>query len=379
MKKQIIIISALLLYTSLSIASSREKAREGSSCQEILRLVIQSHESSIKERLSVIQHVEIIAQTDNACVSRLAPGIVVKKIPLPPLLAKPQKPKFLKQEEGCGGGAVEEVKEEEDPDDMFTLDPFKKKKPRKTTIDPELRHQLLRKYKKDIAEFKKDQKSRNKEEQNIIKEIRIHKTVISIPSDKKIAPDLYQEFRDDNHYYLFMEELSPALHEHVSLNPLYHMITLAEKLKQLHDNGIYHLDLKKENILLRGEGELVICDYGCSLENKEATNILRQQGARGTPSFLAPQETLDGWIDSNEINKIDISSLGFIYLWMLKDKESTEDPRMWFPLKEAFTSKVPDVYNEENPLHNLTLRMIQGDVGIEEVLSELNYLSLDLD
>ena len=113
MKKQIIIISALLLYTSLSIASSREKAREGSSCQEILRLVIQSHESSIKERLSVIQHVEIIAQTDNACVSRLAPGIVVKKIPLPPLLAKPQKPKFLKQEEGCGGGAVEEVKEEE--------------------------------------------------------------------------------------------------------------------------------------------------------------------------------------------------------------------------------------------------------------------------
>lgn len=46
-------------------------------------------------------------------------------------------------------------------------------------------------------------------------------------------------------------------------------IGILEAIKELHDNGIFHLDLKPENIWLRPNNEIIILDFGTSLLKKD--------------------------------------------------------------------------------------------------------------
>lgn len=64
---------------------------------------------------------------------------------------------------------------------------------------------------------------------------------------------------------------------------------LSEAISYLHSRGIYHLDIKPENILLDADYNCKLCDFGCcSTERYQAQSIYS-----GTVAFLAPEIVLN--------------------------------------------------------------------------------------
>ena len=92
---------------------------------------------------------------------------------------------------------------------------------------------------------------------------------------------------------------------------------IAMGVRDLHRNGIAHLDIKPENILVDAKGNAVVCDFGCSYysektkkftkKNRKAEKIVNGLQGRGTKKYSAPEvfET-----DEFDPFKADIYSLG---------------------------------------------------------------------
>ena len=79
-------------------------------------------------------------------------------------------------------------------------------------------------------------------------------------------------------------------------------------VRDLHKNGIAHLDIKPENILIDANGNAALCDFGCSYFSKKERIISGIKG-RGTVKYSAPEV-----INSDEYDpfKADIYSLGIL-------------------------------------------------------------------
>jgi serine/threonine protein kinase len=64
----------------------------------------------------------------------------------------------------------------------------------------------------------------------------------------------------------------------------YYFKQLLEGLYQIHQNGLYHGDIKLENLLLTEEFQLKLSDFGFS--NKVETTC---DGLAGTEGYFAPE------------------------------------------------------------------------------------------
>jgi len=84
---------------------------------------------------------------------------------------------------------------------------------------------------------------------------------------------------------------------------------IAKGVRYIHKNGVCHLDLSLENLLITEEGLVKICDFGMAREGR----YFFRSRPRGKHAYMAPevyrQEAYDGW-------KADVWSLGIV-LWSL--------------------------------------------------------------
>ena len=94
---------------------------------------------------------------------------------------------------------------------------------------------------------------------------------------------------------------------------------IAKGVKEIHNSGICHLDLKLDNILLDEKFNPIICDFGYSIEND---NKITE--CRGTPGYMSPEIFKDEPYDGN---KADIFSLGVILLIILTKKKVFFNPK----------------------------------------------------
>jgi serine/threonine protein kinase len=60
----------------------------------------------------------------------------------------------------------------------------------------------------------------------------------------------------------------------------------------LHAAGILHRDLKPENVLMQSNGHLVITDFGCSIQSKEAGKAPTSRAFVGTDMYMAPEQVM---------------------------------------------------------------------------------------
>jgi serine/threonine-protein kinase len=92
---------------------------------------------------------------------------------------------------------------------------------------------------------------------------------------------------------------------------------VASGMAAAHEKGVVHRDLKPSNILIDGEGQLKIVDFGIASAGASAESTLTQTGSIiGSPAYLAPERAIGA--DADE--RCDIYSLGVVAYYVLGGK-----------------------------------------------------------
>lgn len=65
--------------------------------------------------------------------------------------------------------------------------------------------------------------------------------------------------------------------------------SIARALEVVHRAGVVHRDVKPENILVRGDGTAVLCDFGIARVARGDTVVTQEGLILGTPAYLAPE------------------------------------------------------------------------------------------
>jgi serine/threonine-protein kinase len=86
---------------------------------------------------------------------------------------------------------------------------------------------------------------------------------------------------------------------------------LLEALQYAHDRGVWHRDIKPANILILGNGQVKVTDFGIA---RIESSMLTQVGAiMGTPGFIAPEMYLGDTFD----NRVDLFAAGVVLYQLL--------------------------------------------------------------
>jgi hypothetical protein len=93
---------------------------------------------------------------------------------------------------------------------------------------------------------------------------------------------------------------------------------IADGLEAAHLRGVLHRDLKPDNVLLDGEGQPKIADFGIA-RLAAATAITRTGEVLGTPQYLAPEQMTGDVVDE----RADVYALGVILYEMLTGTQPT--------------------------------------------------------
>ncbi|XP_057422259.1 mitogen-activated protein kinase kinase kinase 20-like [Lotus japonicus] len=104
--------------------------------------------------------------------------------------------------------------------------------------------------------------------------------------------------------------------------------SVVEGLLHIHSNGFIHCDIKLQNILVFGDGEVKIADFGLAKE----VGVEQEQGkgfeCRGTPLFMSPESVKSG----ENLPPADVWALGCAVVEMVSGKPAwnvEKDSSMW--------------------------------------------------
>ena len=153
---------------------------------------------------------------------------------------------------------------------------------------------------------------------------------------------------EDGRPYMVMELLTgESLAERLErgripeIEALQHARQIAESLSEAHENGIFHRDLKPDNIFIESVGVstvVKVLDFGIA-GGLDATRLTKAGEVFGTPQYMSPEQCNGLPLD----HRTDIYSLGCILYEMIEGRPpfSAESP-MATMLKHV-KSKVPKI------------------------------------
>jgi putative two-component system response regulator len=167
-------------------------------------------------------------------------------------------------------------------------------------------------------------------------------------------------------YYLVMEyidgeDLDKYVHHRgpLSLTVACDLVCqMASALAEAHQHGLIHRDIKPSNVLVTGQGQIKLLDFG--LARRLSDRRITEPGAvLGTLDYMAPEQATSGAaID----HRADIYALGGILCWCLTGKPP-------FPPRPNYTEQILSRRNQAPP----PLRLARPDLpeGLEAIVARL--------
>ncbi len=116
----------------------------------------------------------------------------------------------------------------------------------------------------------------------------------------------------------------------------------AQALQYAHDHGVVHRDIKPENLLLTGDGNTLVADFGIARAlGGAAESRLTETGlAIGTPAYMSPEQaTGDKGVDPRS----DVYSLAAVLYEMLAGEPPYTGPTTQAILAKRFTEPPPSL------------------------------------
>jgi serine/threonine protein kinase len=141
--------------------------------------------------------------------------------------------------------------------------------------------------------------------------------------------------------------------------------TLARAMAYAHRAGILHRDLKPDNVLLTGQGEPKIADFGLARKLEADSRVTQAGHLFGTPSYMPPEQT------SGELDAVgpaaDIYSLGAILYELLTGRPPFVGANLWETIAQVRDAEPvpPHVLRPATPLdlETICLKCLRKDVA----------------
>jgi len=151
--------------------------------------------------------------------------------------------------------------------------------------------------------------------------VREAKTAASLSHSNIIQ--IFDAGKEDRYYYIVMEYLEESLRERQMRSPRYKIVPdmaldivadIMRALDYAHLKGIYHRDIKPDNIMFRQDGTPVLLDFGIARIFNSSEDLTKSKMSMGTTYYMSPeqcraQKDLDG--------RSDVYSLGVVLYEML--------------------------------------------------------------
>lgn len=156
---------------------------------------------------------------------------------------------------------------------------------------------------------------------------------------------------------------------------------ICDALVYCHEHGVYHRDVKPENIMLQLDGNVKIIDFGIALlEGSRRVTWRGLSGTVGTPDYMAPEQ-LRG--ERGQASS-DIYAVGIILYEMLCGRTPFDGENIFAVMNQHVSQDPPSVleYNPElsPPLVTVVMHAVRRDkekryATMAELLADLRHLA----
>lgn len=141
-------------------------------------------------------------------------------------------------------------------------------------------------------------------------------------------------------------------------------IQIAEGLREAHENGIIHRDIKSANIMMTSKGQVKITDFGLARFLKQ-TRVTKEATVMGTVSYMSPEQAT-GKRDID--HRTDLWSLGIVLYEMLTGRvpfEAPSDVAVIYQIIYEHPEPIGSVRSDmPAPLERIVHKMIQKDPAL---------------